>query len=308
MNPVNGWVLGALNPGDYIDIAVDFSMGYVWLGKNGTWNAGAQPFSGLPYTAPASISKPTASFTPGTTLYLAASAYLSTDTTTLDVNYAQLASVAPSGFIPWIGPPNPPALTGSQGFALELNQDNTSFTIWPQPGGHRVGFTQLAQPNGYPVDNIITDPWTGIAMIVQNSQVWYYDFTDPAPVMQPYSYTSKVYQQNTKKSYSAMRVFLTVPPNTPPQAPQTNELPETDPSWNTLGAGQWAIVKVYADVSDTNYDGTLQLVCAREVRKSGELLRIPGGFKAERWQVEVMGRVVVSNVQLATSVKELGNV
>ena len=195
-----------------------------------------------------------------------------------------------------------------QGFALELNQDNTSFTIWPQPGGHRVGFTRLSAPNGFNVDNVEIDPWTGIAMVVQNGQVWYLDFTDPAPIMQAYSYTSKVYQQNTKKSYSAMRMFFTVPPNTPALSAQPNTSPETDPSWQALGANQWATILVYADVDDGSGDGTMQLVCAREVRKSGELLRILGGFKAERWQFKVMGRVVVSNLQVATSVKELANV
>ena len=202
----------------------------------------------------------------------------------------------------------PNVATTTQGFALELNQDNTSFTIWPQPGGHRVGFTRLSAPNGYNVDNLEIDPWSGTVMLVQNGQVWYFDFTDPAPTMQPYSYTSKVYQQNTKKSYSAMRMFFTTPPNTPALSAEPNTSPETDPSWQTLSANQWAVVLVYADVDDGTGQGNMQLVCAREVRKSGELLRILGGFKAERWQFKVMGRVVVSNLQVATSVKELANV
>jgi hypothetical protein len=195
-----------------------------------------------------------------------------------------------------------------QGFAIELNQDNTSFTIWPQPGGHRVGFTKLTSPNGFNVDNISIDPWTGIALIVQNGQVYYYDFTDPAAAMQPYTYQSKVYQQNTKKSYSAMRAFFTVPSNTPAQQGVPNQLVETDPSWQTLGTGQWGIILVYADVDDGTGQGVLQLVCARELRQSGELLRITSGYKAERWQFKVLGRVVISNIQVATSVKELANV
>ncbi len=212
-------------------------------------------------------------------------------------------------------PPNSPYSLPSvvdpiaqQGFALELNQDNTSFTIWPQPGGHRVGFTKLASPNGFNVDNISIDPWTGIALIIQNGQVYYYDFTDTSPVMQPYAYQSKVYQQNTKKSYSAMRAFFSVPDSTPSKAPTVNQLPETDPSWQTLGSGQWGIILVYCDVTDDAGDGKMQLVCARELRQSGELLRITGGYKAERWQFKVLGRIVITNIQVATSVKELANV
>ena len=52
----------------------------------------------------------------------------------------------------------------------------------------------------------------------------------------------------------------------------------------------------------------MQLITCREIRKSGELLRIPDGFKAESWQIEILGRVDVSNLQMATSAKELANV
>jgi len=43
----------------------------------------------------------------------------------------------------------------------------------------------------------------------------------------------------------------------------------------------------------------------REIRSSGELLRIISGYKYETWQFEVEGRVLISNIQIATSVKEL---
>jgi hypothetical protein len=35
---------------------------------------------------------------------------------------------------------------------------------------------------------------------------------------------------------------------------------------------------------------------------------IPGGFKEDFWQFRLEGQVVVQNVQIATSVKELRNV
>lgn len=196
---------------------------------------------------------------------------------------------------------SPPA---ANGFALELQTDNTSFTIWPQPGGHRVGFTQLAPPNGAYVDNLLVDPWTGIALVIQNGGVYYYDFTDQTPLMQPYVYASKIFQQNNKKNFAAMRVYFTVPANTPAQNATTNTKPFADPSWNSLQTGQYGIVAVYADVDG----GDMQLVTVREIRKSGGLLRLAGGFKAESWQVQVTARVPISNIQMATTVKELGNV
>ena len=200
--------------------------------------------------------------------------------------------------------------TAQEGFVIQLQQDNTSFTIWPQPGGHRVGFNDLTSPLGYNIDNVIIDPWTGIGMLVMNGQVYYYDFTNVAPTMTPYTWLSKVYQQNTKKNYSAMKLFFMVPTGTPIFGTR-NTAVATDPSWNTLGPNQYAIIKTFCDIgvdADGNPNGSMVCVDAREVQQSGELLRIVSGFKCEQWQWQIEGRVVISNLQVATSVKELGNV
>lgn len=196
-----------------------------------------------------------------------------------------------------------------QGFNIELNTDSASFTIWPQPGGHRVGFNEMVAPFGNNVVNLMNDPWTGIGLMIQNGGVYYYDFTDPNFVMQPYDFTTKVYQQTTKKSFEAMRVFFTTIPSSPVNTTVARNLsPLTDPSWAALSATQWGILLVYADVDDGDGDGSMQLVTAREIRRSGELLRIESGFKAENWQYRILGRVVISNIQVATSAKELANV
>jgi len=192
-----------------------------------------------------------------------------------------------------------------EGFTIELDQDNSSFSIWPQPGGHRLGFNVLTSPDEFDIENVLTDPWTGIGLLVQDSSVYYYDFSDPLPEMVPYTWSSKIYQQNTRKSYEAMRVWFTVPTNTPAQSAVRNEKPANDTSWLTLGTGQYGILRTYVDVDGT---GNLTLIDCREIRKSGELLRIISGFKAEQWQWEITGRVIISNVQVATSAKELANV
>lgn len=198
-----------------------------------------------------------------------------------------------------------------QGFNIELDQDNTSFTIWPQPGGHRVGFNGLIAPaNDVDADiqNLMIDPWTSYGMIIQDGAVYWWNFANPSPTIMPYDWQSKWYQQNAKKSYEAMRCFFTVPPGTPAPVGPRNQAPANDPSWNELGDTQYAIIKVWADLADPSNPGQLTLVTAREVRRSGELLRIESGFKTETWQWEILGRVVISNLQVATSVKELANV
>jgi hypothetical protein len=180
-----------------------------------------------------------------------------------------------------------------QGFTIELStEDQTSFTIWPQAGNHRLGFSQLSAPNGFDIVNVQVDPWTGIGLLVQNGGVWYYDFTDLAPIIVPYKWRSKIYQQLSAKNFEAMRCYFSVPPSTPPQVDRNTAEPQP-----VLGPNQFGIVRVYVDGA---------LWTTRELRKSGELLRIYSGIKGEQWQFEIEGRVNVSNLQVATSVKELG--
>jgi hypothetical protein len=194
------------------------------------------------------------------------------------------------------------------GFNIELANDTQSFGIWPQPGGHRVGFNRMNAPDSLDIVNTLVDPWTGYGMVIYGGAVYWYDFLDTQPTMQAYDWTSKIYQQNTKKSFEAMRLFFTVPAGT--TAPGARSCaPTNDPSWATLSASQLAIVKVYADIQQNGVNtGKFTLVTAREFQKSGELLRILSGFKAENWKFEILGRVVVSNLQVATSAKELANV
>lgn len=205
---------------------------------------------------------------------------------------------------------NGDASVAQQGFTIELNPaDAQSFSIWPQPGGHRLGFNLLSSPNGFNVENLRLDPWSAVCLVMQNDQVYQYDFTDPAPVRQTYTWRSKLYQQKSKKNFSAMRVWFSIPSGTPAQSALRNTAPTDDASWNTLGAGQYGIIRVYAGfgtgqpTGDTN--PPLQLVTCREIRTPQELLRILAGFKAETWQFEITARVPISNVQIATSVKAL---
>lgn len=180
-----------------------------------------------------------------------------------------------------------------QGFTVELSStDGQSFTIWPHPGGHRIGFNQMNAPNDFDVDNLITDPWTSIGLVIQNGSVYYFDFGDENPDIMPYRWVSKMYHMPDRKNYAAFRVYFDTPSTgIPAQSAERN----TDVV-QTLADGQYAIVRCYGD-------GVL--VTTREVRTSGELLRVLSGFKVEHWQFEIEGRVDITDMQVATSVKEL---
>lgn len=180
-----------------------------------------------------------------------------------------------------------------QGFTIDLSpMEQTSFTVWPQAGGHRLGFNELTAPNGFDIDNVELDPWTGVGLLVQGGGVYYYDFSDANPIIVPYLWRSKVYKQKSRNSYAAMRIWFDVPETTPPQVDRNVNDPQP-----VLGPNQYGIVRVYADGN---------LWTTREIRTDGEVLRIYSGIKVEEWQFELESRVHITNMQIATSVKALG--
>lgn len=157
----------------------------------------------------------------------------------------------------------------------------------------RVAFNQMTSAN--PVANVYNDVFTGEVFIIQNNNVYWLNVADPSPTLSPYTWLSKKFQFNETKSLGAMRLYFTVPPNTPAQNMARNtSFPQT-----TLGSGQYGIVSVYAD--DV-------LVMSREIWTSGELMRIPSGFKGNFWQVKVNAIIQVNSLQVAASAKELASV
>lgn len=193
------------------------------------------------------------------------------------------------------------------GFTIELDEDGASFTIWPQPGGHRLGFNELTSPWEFDIKNVLLDAWTATGLIVGDGKVWYYDFADQNPTHDEYVWKSKIYQPNFKKSFEAMKVFFTVPGTQAALNSFAMEQPADDPVWQAaVPLDRYGWIMTYADC-DEDQPGELVLVDCREIRKSGEVLRIISGFKADNWQWELRGRVKISNVQIATTVKELGS-
>lgn len=189
-----------------------------------------------------------------------------------------------------------------QGFSIELSEvaDQQSFTLWPQVGGHRIGFSTLSAPNGVNVDNVLCDPWTGVALVVAGGSVYYFDFTDPDPTIQPYTWRSKKFQGPHRENFSAFRVWFDIPPGgpqTPPPVRTTVPFKVSKTPTLTYKPGMFGVIRVIADGL---------YITERELRYSTELMRIASADKYTTWQVEIEGIVSVSNIKLATSVKELG--
>lgn len=156
----------------------------------------------------------------------------------------------------------------------------------------------LTAPNAKDIYNVLVDHWTSVSLTIQDSKVYYYDFSDQAPTLGTFFYLSKAFQQRTKSNYEVMKIWFKVPTGTTAQ----NGTRVVTPTINTpIPADMYGVVRVYVDGDLTTPWTT------REIRSSGELLRILSGAKYEFWQWEFEGRVEIYNVQVATNVRELAN-
>lgn len=184
---------------------------------------------------------------------------------------------------------NTNSVSGLPGFTIDFGSANYA-QRW-------LGFNYLSAPGGVTVDNVMVDPWTGTPLIIQGGKVLYYDFADQTPTVLPYRWKSKVFQQTWRQNLEVMRMYFDIPPNTPTQS----QVRVVDNMIPALLPGMYGIVRVWAgdDVND------MSVVTTREIRSSGELLRILSGFKVEYWQWEFEGIVTITSMQAATSVKEL---
>lgn len=159
------------------------------------------------------------------------------------------------------------------------------------PNDQRIAYTILK--TDIPIRDVQNDYWTGEVFIHRDDGVYWLD-QDLSRVREPYLWRSKILEAPNKRNFQAMRVYFREYPNQPEQdSVQDFSTPQT------LKDGQWGLVRVYAD-------GVLRFT--RELRKSGEFFRLPSGFKATFWEVEVEARVRLNSIEMATSAKELMNV
>lgn len=162
------------------------------------------------------------------------------------------------------------------------------------PIDENVLVTQLSNPD--PTYNTYNDPWTGEVFIVRDGAIYWLNIADIAPVREVYTWRSKVFQTPNKKNLGALKVFFNVDSTLPALAPNPVE---DQTALQTLANNQWGIVRCYADE---------ELIWAREIRTSGELMRLPSERKADFYQIEIEARVTVWNVQVAETSRDLAKV
>jgi hypothetical protein len=158
------------------------------------------------------------------------------------------------------------------------------------PNDQRIAFSLLASDD--PVYNTYTDIWTGEAFLIKDGKLYWYDISDGRD-HEPFTWKSKIFEMPNMRSLEAMRIWYCDQCDTPTQ----NPVPVVSPT--VLAPDMHGIVKVYADK---------RLVFSREMRSSGEFMRLPSGFKATFWQIEVQAHVQIRNIEIATTAKELMSV
>jgi hypothetical protein len=142
---------------------------------------------------------------------------------------------------------------------------------------------------------VFNDPWSGETMLITNGNLYRLDIANETSVRMSFNWVSKQFQSLDRKNFGALRVYFELPPWAPASI---NPVRATD-LVQTLQPNQYGLVRVFAN-------GVL--VMCRELRVSGELMKLPSGFKADYWQVGVEANVNVMSVQMATSDKELRKV
>lgn len=170
----------------------------------------------------------------------------------------------------------------------QLDFTSTQVGAAIEVGDSRIAYTRLYSAT--PTDNCFADVWTGEVFVMRNGVVYWLDL-DPSRSKEPYIWRSKILETPTMENFGAMRIWF----NTYADSPTLNPVQNTN-LVQTLADDQWGLVRFYADD---------RLVFTRELRKSGELFRLPSGFKAYIWQVEIEARVKVYIIELGESAKEL---
>lgn len=180
-----------------------------------------------------------------------------------------------------------------------LDDYTASFSgIFIDPRNGRVSLIKLLTDE--PTLNMWTDTWTGEVFLMRSvltgpntrtNTVKWLNLASSIP-HEKYIWKSKIFDMPNKRNLEALRIWWGQPDGGP-----ATDLPFQP--WNMnmqFQTGMAGIIRVYADGN---------LVFARQMVTSGEFMRLPSGFRATYWQIEIEGVVPVYSVEFATAAKEL---
>lgn len=165
----------------------------------------------------------------------------------------------------------------------------------------RVAYGKLV--SAVPIYNCYSDIWTGEVLVIKGGAVYWMDISSKRPGG-TFLWRSKIFESPNQRNFEAMRVWfksdaeIAVGPMVSGSW-EDGLYWDDDALWFDEPENWFGIARVYAD-------GVLKFT--RELRTSGAMFRLPSGFKAQFWQVEVEARVKIMSIEIATTAKELGSV
>ena len=183
-------------------------------------------------------------------------------------------------------PSDDPLNLGYHGFVIDEGASNAPFTY--------LRFSTLTST--IQVVYAYSDELSGqIFGLMSNGTVMQWNPPQGVPgqtTLRPWQWKTKKFRFTAPQQFKAFMVLFEVPP----EVQITLGVRNTDQNQIYNPATQYIIARVYAD--------NLEIV-VREVQQSGEVLLIPGGFKAELWEFQFEGQVGLRFFKVASSVKEL---
>jgi len=159
-----------------------------------------------------------------------------------------------------------------------------------------VPFSFLKFSSTSPVLNMMTDEYSGqlFAILTDKSVMqWHPPAANPPTTsLLKWEWRSKKFRAAFKQTMKCFECQFTVPS----EVTITLGARNIDPNMVFNMANQYLIVTIWADGHK---------IITREVQVSGEVLLIPGGFKALIWEIWFEGQIDLTFFKMAGSVKEL---
>ena len=174
---------------------------------------------------------------------------------------------------------------------MAVNGTDTGFLV--DYGEQRLAFQDLSYLKG--VVCIWNDEYTGDTMMCANGVI--YEWDHPGNEPQIYRWKSKQFFTPMPLSLGAVQVELDPEVWTPPPLTPLHPLDNGDVTIN-LPTGINAQFRYYAGPG-------LSLMMSRNLTQQMEIFRLPNGFKCFDHQFEVVSRVPISSIQVATTLGEL---
>lgn len=173
---------------------------------------------------------------------------------------------------------------------------------------HRAQYIAIHSEGGFIFD--VTDNKTGFVLLnsLDNATaIWNDEFEGNTYVMidsNIYLWDSEAtehqtYQWRSKQFYAPAPISLGAVHVT--SSRRVDDLPETSDPSGLLPDGVRARFRIYSGPDFT-------LIMERDIEKPTDIFRLPSGFRAFDWQIELIGRVRIDSVELASTMRELQGV